>query len=78
MQANPACAYIVTEAQFPDRGTKMCHGMDPEDPTCAKASIRGTIHRVQGGSADEALAKQALFTAHPDMAEWPAGHNFAL
>ena len=35
-----------------------------------------TILQVDVGSAEEDYARDALFSRHPDMAEWPADHGF--
>jgi hypothetical protein len=48
----------------------------PQDPTCTRASLLGRVLPL--GGADEELARTALFSRHPAMQGWPAGHQFAL
>ncbi|XP_068220483.1 protein CREG1 [Palaemon carinicauda] len=55
-----------------------CHKnkYDPESPLCARILITGHIVKVEEGSAEEAFAKNALFSRHPEMSEWPQGHHW--
>lgn len=51
-------------------------GYDPEDPRCARVLLSGQIIELKRGTAEASLAQNALFSRHPVMATWPAGHNF--
>jgi hypothetical protein len=52
-----------------------CGQIDPEDPTCARASFLGQAKGPLSGD-DEAAAKAALFAKHPAMQTWPDDHSF--
>ncbi|ETW09232.1 hypothetical protein, variant [Aphanomyces invadans] len=49
--------------------------MDAQDPTCWKATISGKLLPVEGDAAKRA-ALQVLYSKHPQMSWWPAGHGF--
>lgn len=70
----PNATLTLCEAQLPDG----CEGVDTEDPTCAKLSITGELAPVRGGAGAEAKAQALLFARHPQMADWPAGHEFRV
>ena len=53
-----------------------CGGLDPEDPACARATLLGSLAPVPEAQRDTAQA--AMFSRHPQMADWPAGHGFEL
>eukprot|EP00662_Eupelagonemidae_sp_cell21_P049354 gene49354-42952_t len=42
----------------------------------ANLPLNGRMVQLSGG--DAATAKAALFSKHPQMASWPAGHGFAF
>ncbi|KAK6644179.1 hypothetical protein RUM43_000446 [Polyplax serrata] len=50
--------------------------LDPQDPRCAKLTISGEMKRLKAGSEEEKFAKNALFSRHPIMENWPKGHNW--
>jgi len=50
---------------------------DPEDPRCAKLSVNGKIAPCDSKESC-ALGKASLFERHPEMKEWPTGHNFIV
>lgn len=50
--------------------------LDPESPLCAQVWLVGRINRVEGGSAEEKFAREALFSRHPSMENWPKDHKF--
>nr|ACO14965.1 CREG1 precursor [Caligus clemensi] len=57
--------------------TNYCARMeyDPMDPLCAHVILNGKI--VEVSSAEEKkFAKRSLFSRHPEMADWPVGHNW--
>lgn len=49
----------------------------PQDPTCAKISVLGSMQAVSDGQDVEAAAA-ALFSRHPAMQKWPQDHGFKL
>ncbi|ESQ46998.1 hypothetical protein EUTSA_v10027934mg [Eutrema salsugineum] len=51
---------------------------DPMDPTCSKLTLTGKLLQVNEGSEEEKVAKKALFTKHPEMMDWPKGHDFRV
>ena len=52
------------------------NGYDPQDPPCPRLILSGSISKIEADSAEENFAKEALFTRHPSMANWPSGHLF--
>nr|CAD7444132.1 unnamed protein product [Timema bartmani]CAD7453860.1 unnamed protein product [Timema tahoe] len=52
------------------------NGFDPEDPRCAKVIFTGKIKRLKPGTPKWFFAQDALFSRHPAMQTWPAGHNW--
>lgn len=46
----------------------------PQDPVCAKATFLGTMRPVP--ERDQDLAQAAMFSRHPAMEHWPAGHRW--
>lgn len=51
--------------------------LDPEDPRCVRLSMTGTMLDVT--EADEIkFAKEGLYASHPQMATWPASHDFRV
>lgn len=71
---HPNATLTICEAQLPGG----CGDMDPEDPTCAKLSITGELAPVRGGADAEDEARAMLFARHPQMADWPKGHEFQV
>jgi len=49
---------------------------DPEDPRCAHVILTGEFIKLKPESEEEAFARNALFTRHPIMPDWPAGHHW--
>merc|ERR1711860_220881 len=49
---------------------------DPEDPRCAHICLTGTVEKVEKNSTEEAFAKKALFSRHPEMPGWPSDHGW--
>jgi len=48
---------------------------DPEDPRCARLVLTGTFVNVTDAK-EMAQAKEALFSRHPQMSEWPSDHSW--
>ena len=51
-------------------------GLDPQDPPCARVILSGSTSKVEKGTEEEAFAKDALFTRHPNFIDYPPGHKF--
>ena len=49
---------------------------DPEDPRCAHVILTGSFVKLNPGSEEEQFAKEALFSRHPIMPDWPDGHHW--
>ena len=49
---------------------------DPEDPRCAHVILTGEFIKLEPESEEEEFARNALFTRHPIMPDWPAGHHW--
>jgi len=52
------------------------HNLDPEDPRCAHVILTGEFIKLSPGSEEEEFARKSLFTRHPIMPDWPAGHHW--
>ncbi|XP_077237892.1 pyridoxamine 5'-phosphate oxidase family protein [Tasmannia lanceolata] len=65
----------LTISEFP---IGSCGKKDPENPTCAKLTLTGQLKLVDRKSKEAEFAEQALFTKHPEMKDWPKGHNFQI
>lgn len=77
IMAYPRCSYTISEQQGRGDGgafSKPCAGVDPEDPACARATLLGEMRAVPQDQLH--VAQEAVFSRHPAMASWPAGHNF--
>ena len=73
LAANSNATLTICEAQ----AAGGCPGrVDPQDPTCGKLSITGTMQAVPEEGLEEAQA--LLFARHPAMRDWPAGHGFQV
>lgn len=70
VEYNQNATFTLSEAQL--QGS--CIGIDPEDPTCAKISISGSLDPV--AEQDIEYAQLMLFSRHPAMKQWPQGHQF--
>jgi hypothetical protein len=71
LKRNPNGTLTLSEASVDCTKLKL----DPEDPRCVRLSLTGSMVNVT--DADElTFAKNALFTSHPVMKEWPADHDF--
>ncbi|KAJ8427966.1 hypothetical protein Cgig2_032316 [Carnegiea gigantea] len=49
-----------------------CGKVDPENPTCAKITLTGKH------SKEAEFGRNALFSKHPEMKDWPQGHKFEV
>ena len=70
VDANPHVSLSFSEAALPDRVVPkgVCGGMDPEDPTCARLHMIGTL-RALTSKAELAQAMTSLGARHP-YAPW--------
>ncbi|XP_023344801.1 protein CREG1 isoform X2 [Eurytemora carolleeae] len=73
LEKNPKASVTMSLAQGP-----FCkkHGLDAEDPRCAHVVMAGEVVQVQPNSTEEIFAKEALFSRHPEMPEWPVDHGW--
>ena len=71
-----AAAITVSEASYNATCGFAGTVLDPEDPRCAKITIAGTMTKSSGD--DVTTGKAALFSKHPQMKTWPAGHGFTV
>lgn len=74
LELNSTVSVAVAEAALPGA----CPGIDAEEPTCAKATISGSMRRVPAEPDLLQEARDLLFPRHPAMKGWPQGHNFAF
>ena len=49
---------------------------DPEDPRCAHVILTGEFVKLDSDSKEGKFAKEALFSRHPIMPDWPKGHQW--
>ena len=47
---------------------------DPEDPRCV--ILTGEFIKLEAESEEAKFAKDALFSHHPIMPDWPSGHHW--
>jgi len=73
LEVSPKASLTMSLAQ-----TDYCRDrqLDPQDPLCAHLILTGQIEKVAPGSPEEALARAALFARHPEMEQWPEGHDW--
>uniref|UniRef100_UPI00398F6B11 protein CREG1 n=1 Tax=Pristiophorus japonicus TaxID=55135 RepID=UPI00398F6B11 len=71
MQANPEISLAMSLAE-----TDYCRkqAFDPQSPLCCRVLLSGTIMMVNKTEID--FAKEALFSRHPAMADWPHDHKW--
>jgi hypothetical protein len=70
---NPKASVTISLAQ---NGYCKAHNLDPEDPRCAHVILAGEVVKVQTNSTEEQFAREALFSRHPVMPDWPVGHEW--
>ena len=82
--ALPACAIAAVPPpsshhnNHPKKTKKTHHIGDPESPICARLVLTGRLVQVHNDTAEFAMARQALFHRHPQMAYWPADHDWVI
>ncbi|XP_048459206.1 protein CREG1-like [Rhincodon typus] len=71
IQANPQVSPAMTLA-----GTDYCskQKFDPQSPLCCRVILSGRILAVNSTEID--VAKEALFSRHPAMPDWPHDHGW--
>ncbi|KAJ8004057.1 hypothetical protein DPEC_G00154840 [Dallia pectoralis] len=71
LKVNPQASMSMSLAQ-----TDYCKDKlyDPQDPLCAHIIFSGSV--VEVNDTEAIFAKNALFSRHPEMVEWPADHNW--
>ncbi|TKY63262.1 CREG1 protein [Spatholobus suberectus] len=55
-----------------------CGRRDPMNPTCSKISLTGKLKLVDEKSKEAEFARNALFSKHSEMKDWPEDHNFQV
>eukprot|EP00088_Acartia_fossae_P031726 TRINITY_DN3253_c0_g2_i5.p2 TRINITY_DN3253_c0_g2~~TRINITY_DN3253_c0_g2_i5.p2 ORF type:complete len:306 (+),score=92.24 TRINITY_DN3253_c0_g2_i5:31-918(+) len=73
LQKNSKASVTISLAQ---NGYCRVHSLDPEDPRCAHVILAGDVVKVPANSSEEAFAKEALFSRHPVMPDWPESHGW--
>lgn len=73
LEKDSRASLSMSEAQ-----SNYCHknNFDPESPLCARILLTGSIVKVENGSDEEVFAKNALFSRHSEMEDWPTGHHW--
>ncbi|XP_053732390.1 protein CREG2 [Synchiropus splendidus] len=71
LKSNPHASLTFSEAEG-----EFCRKKryDPEDPRCARLTLTGKM--VEVPLQELAFAKEAMFSRHPDMVNWPVGHKW--
>lgn len=71
LQENANASLTMSLAQ-----TRYCREKhyDPQSPLCAHIILSGIIEKVD--DKENATAKHALFSRHPEMIKWPHDHNW--
>ena len=77
LQFDNRTSFTITEAQLTPDGPTSCHGVDTQDPPCARVSLLGRMLPVPDGPGKD-MAYAAFIAKHPAAAKWPLGHQFAL
>lgn len=49
---------------------------DPQLPLCPRVTLNGDVRFVDNSTEEYKLARQALFSRHPSMKQWPQTHHF--
>ncbi|MBN3303488.1 CREG1 protein, partial [Amia calva] len=72
LQVSPIASLSMSLAE-----TKYCqkHHYDPQSPLCAHIIFSGSVVEVND-TAEAPVAKQALFSRHPEMVDWPSDHGW--
>jgi len=54
------------------------NNLDPEDPRCAHIIMTGRIEKIdeEANAEEYSFAHNGLFSRHPAMGTWPAGHGW--
>ncbi|XP_058753072.1 uncharacterized protein LOC131626256 [Vicia villosa] len=55
-----------------------CGKVDPMNPTCSKITLTGKLKLVDEKSEEAEFARNALFSKHSEMIDWPKDHNFKV
>merc|ERR1719291_794896 len=81
--AKPRASFALSEAQITDPGFIMRQFCsvgtfigDPENPTCARLVLSGTMVKIEANSTEDKTARAALFKRHPSFSQYPPGHDF--
>jgi len=69
---DPRCSFTLSEAPLGSCGT-----VDTENPTCARLTLTGKL-AVITDKEELDFAAYALFSKHPEMPDWPKGHQWVF
>lgn len=72
--ANPKATWVLSEQMLSSYCTSK--SLDPEDPRCGRCVFIGNMRIAT--PTEIPGAKDALFTRHPAMRDWPAEHMFEV
>jgi hypothetical protein len=75
LQKDPTASFSISEKAADVDGR--CGAIDAQEPTCAKITLMGRVVEVKS-KLEQEFAKKALFSKHPAMERWPAGHHFSF
>ena len=70
---DPTASFTISEKSADVDGR--CGAVDAQEPPCARITLMGQIVPVRS-KVEQVYAKEALFSKHPAMERWPAGHKF--
>lgn len=73
LMANPRMSLGITLAMT-DFCTRMHY--DQQSPLCSKVMLNGKWNIIMEDTDEENMAKEFLFSRHPEMEDWPANHDF--
>jgi len=51
---------------------------DPENPVCARITLRGRLEEVPRDSNEFVVIQAAFFERHPQMRDWPVDHKWVI
>jgi len=86
LKENNRVSFTLSEAAFPftcggsNFGDCALNGPsgDPENPTCARLTLTGTLVEVENGSEEYKKVQSWFFERHRSMAQWPEDHGWAI
>ena len=74
----PACSIAAAPVIKQTKSSHRVHIGDPESPICARLVLTGRLVQVSDDAQEFQTAQAALFHRHPQMAYWPADHDWVI